>query len=46
VELAGKATKETDPEKLMRIIEALCRALDEKEVVPAGAQVRPSQSDS
>jgi hypothetical protein len=31
VELAEKATKESDPEKLMRIIEALCRALDEQE---------------
>jgi hypothetical protein len=36
VELAGRATKETDPEKLMRIIEALCRALDEQETIPAG----------
>src|SRR5580704_14251075 len=27
--LAGKASKETDSEKLMRILEALCRALNE-----------------
>jgi len=36
VELAGKATKETDPEKLIRIIEALCRALDERKKIPPG----------
>jgi hypothetical protein len=46
VELAGKSSKETAPEKLMRIIEALCRALDERETVPAGAQTRSSCSDS
>ena len=44
VELAGRACKETDPEKLMRIIEALCRALNERETVPPGAQVRPTRS--
>jgi hypothetical protein len=44
VELAGKASKETDPEKPMRIIEALCRALDERETVPAGARIRPTRS--
>jgi hypothetical protein len=44
VELAERASKETDPEKLMRIIEKLCRALD-RETVPVSAQVRPSRSD-
>jgi hypothetical protein len=46
VELAGKASKETDPEKLMRIIEALCRALDERETIPIGVRLKPSRSDS
>jgi hypothetical protein len=44
VELAGKASKETDPEKLMRIIEALCRALSDREVIPVGAQGRTNRS--
>jgi hypothetical protein len=39
VELAARASKETDPEKLMRIIEALCRALDERETMPPVGQV-------
>jgi hypothetical protein len=44
VELAERATKETDPEKLMRILEALCRALDERETIPPEAQIRPQRS--
>jgi hypothetical protein len=44
VELAGKASKETDPDKLMRIIEELCRALDERKTVPVGAHARPTRS--
>ncbi len=45
VELAGRASKETDPEKLMRIIEALCRALEERETIPAsGSQAKPARS--
>jgi len=45
VELAGRASKETDPEKLMRIIEALCRALDERETIPAGdSRAKPVRS--
>jgi hypothetical protein len=46
VELARRASKETDPQKLMRVIEALCRALDKRDTVPASAQARPSRSDS
>ena len=46
VELAAKASKETDPERLMRILAELCRALDERETVSAGARVRPSRLDS
>jgi hypothetical protein len=44
VELAMKASKETDPEKLIRIIEALCRALDEQQVVPAETRIMPNRS--
>jgi hypothetical protein len=44
VELAGRASKETNPKKLMRIIEELCRALD-RETVAASRQIRPSRSD-
>jgi hypothetical protein len=44
VEIAERASKETDPEKLMRILEELCRALDRK-TAAASAQVRPSRSD-
>jgi hypothetical protein len=45
MELAGRASKETDPEKLMRIIEALCRALDERETIPAGdSRAKPVRS--
>ena len=43
VELAGKASKERDPEKLMRLIEALCRALNERETVPVGTQFRANR---
>jgi hypothetical protein len=43
IELAERASQETDPEKLMRIIEELCRVLD-RETVPDSAQVRPSRS--
>lgn len=46
LELAERATTETDPEKLTRIIDALCRVLDERESIPPGAQagVRPNRS--
>jgi hypothetical protein len=44
VELAGKASKESDPEKLMRLIEALCRALNEQEKGSPGARARANSS--
>jgi hypothetical protein len=45
VELAKKASKETDPEKLMRILGALCRALKERETL-AEVQAAPDSGDS
>ncbi|MGB7586740.1 MAG: hypothetical protein WBM11_18000 [Terriglobales bacterium] len=42
MELAAMASKETDPERLKRIIEALCRALEEREtILPDGSQAKP-----
>ena len=35
-ELAASATKETDPEKLIEIIEELCGALDQREQLRKG----------
>jgi hypothetical protein len=44
VELAGKVSKETDREKLMRILEALCRALSEPEPDPIGSQAKRARA--
>ena len=47
-ELASEAAKETDPEKLMRIVQDLCSLLDGEKKPPASshAMADPSQKSA
>lgn len=45
-DLAADATKETDPEKLVRIIEELCGALDKRQAQKQSQTASPAKKSA
>jgi hypothetical protein len=43
-DLAREASKETDPQKLLKLVKQLCSTLDERETLAADSQAKSNQA--